>query len=146
MTDAKGDAFEGTLMGLIFHATSIAGLATNATTAPLTSLSVQLHTATPGDTGNMASSEAAYGAYARVGVARTTAGWVLTANSISPSTDIIFPQATSGSETITHFSVGNSTVAASTGVVFYYGTVTPNVAVSNGVTPRLTTATAITEN
>jgi hypothetical protein len=28
----------------------------------------------------------------------------------------------------------------------YAGTVTPNIAVSNGVTPQLTTATAITES
>jgi hypothetical protein len=35
-------------------------------------------------------------------------------------------------------------VAASTGRMFIYGTVTPNISVSAGVTPRLTTATAIT--
>ena len=146
MTDAKGNAFETALVGLIFNASSIAGLADNDATSPITSLSVQLHTATPTDTGDMTSNEATYGAYARVGVERTSSGWTVAANSVSPSTDIVFPQCTSGTNTITHFSVGNSTVAASTGVVYYYGTVTPNISVSAGVTPRLTTATAITEN
>jgi hypothetical protein len=28
----------------------------------------------------------------------------------------------------------------------YKGTITPNIAISNGVTPQLTTATAITED
>ena len=145
MTDAKGDAFEGTLVGLIFNATSVAGIATNATTGALTSLSVQLHTASPGEAGSMVTNEATYGAYARMGVERTSSGWTVTANSVSPTTNITFPQCTSGTNTVTHFSVGTSTVAASTGVLLYYGTVTPNISVSAGVTPRLTTATAITE-
>ena len=146
MTDAKGNVFENNLIALLFNATSIAGVAANATTAPLTSLSVQLHTASPTDTGDLTSSEATYTGYARVGVERTSSGWTITGNSVSPTTNITFPQASGGTNTITHFSVGNSTVAASTGVMYYYGTVTPNISVSSGVTPRLTTATAITEN
>ena len=146
MSDAKGNAFETGLVSAIFNATSIAGLLETVTTAPLTSLSVQLHTASPTDTGDMTSNEATYTGYARVGVERTSSGWTITANSVSPTTDIVFPQCSAGTDTVTHFSVGNSTVAASTGVMYYYGTVTPNISVSAGVTPRLTTATAITEN
>jgi hypothetical protein len=70
---------------------------------------------------------------------------VTTPNSVAPSTNITFPQCTSGTNTITHFSIALSTVAASTSTMLYYGTVTPNISVSAGVTPRLTTATAITE-
>lgn len=146
MSDAKGNAFETALVSAIFNATSVAGLLETVTTSPLTSLSVQLHTATPTDTGDMTSNEATYTGYARVGVERTSSGWTISANSVSPSTDIVFPQCAGGTNTITHFSVGNSTVAASTGVIYYYGTVTPNISVSAGVTPRLTTATAITES
>lgn len=146
MTDAKGNAFETALVSMIFNASSIAGLCDNDASSPLTSLSVQLHTADPGETGDMTSNECAYTSYARVGVERTSSGWTVTANSVKPTTDIVFPQATGGTETVTHFSVGNSTVAASTGVLYYKGTVTPNISVSNGVTPRLTTATEITEN
>lgn len=146
MSDAKGDAFENSLVGLIFNATSIAGLATNATTGALANLSVQLHTGDPTDAGDMTSNECDYGGYARVGVERTSSGWTVSGNTVKPTTNITFPQATSGTNTVTHFSIGNSTVAASTGVIFYYGTVTPNISVSAGVQPRLTTATEISEN
>lgn len=146
MSDAKGNAFETALVGMIFNATSIAGLCDNDASSPLTSLSVQLHTASPAEAGNMASNECTYTGYARVGVERTSSGWTIAANTVNPSTDIVFPQCTAGTNTVTHFSVGNSTVAASTGAMYYYGTVTPNISVSAGVTPRLTTATAITEN
>jgi len=151
MTDAKSNAYEHQLIRLLFLGTSITGIADNDQTSPLTSLSIQLHTASPTDTGSMEASEATYGGYARVGVERTSSGWTVTGTTaatatVSPATNITFPQATSGTNTITHFSIGNSTVAASTGQIFYYGTVTPNISVSAGVTPRLTTATAITEN
>jgi hypothetical protein len=146
MSDAKGNAFENALVDLIFNATSIAGLAQNSTTSPTSILSVQLHTGDPTDTGDLTSNEASYGGYARVGVARNSSGWTVSGNTVVPTTVIVFPQCTSGTSTITHFSVGNSTTAASTGVMYYYGTVTPNISVSAGVQPQLTTATAITEN
>lgn len=151
MTDAKSNALEHQLLRLIFHGTSLATLFENDQTSPITSLSIQLHTASPTDTGDMTAAEATYGAYARVGVERTSSGWTIAGSSsatatVSPATNITFPQATSGTNTITHFSVGISTVAGNTGQILYYGTVTPNISVSAGVTPRLTTATAITEN
>jgi hypothetical protein len=58
--------------------------------------------------------------------------------------NIDFPQATGGSETETHFSTGPTGGGATR--IFHSGTVTPNIAVSNGVTPRLTTASTITED
>ena len=44
---------------------------------------------------------------------------------------------------ITHWSVGVASSGATK--ILYSGTVTPNISVSNGVTPQLTTATAVTE-
>jgi hypothetical protein len=44
--------------------------------------------------------------------------------------------------TVTYFGVG--TDASGTGNLIIIGTVTPSIVVSNGVTPRLTTATAVT--
>lgn len=151
MTDAKSNTLEHQLLRLIFHATSVATLFQKTTASALTSLSVQLHTASPTDTGDMVASEATYGAYARVGVERSSTGWTITGTSaatatVSPATNITFPQATSGTNTITHFSIGTNVSAGSTGQILYYGTVTPNISVSAGVTPRLTTLTAITEN
>jgi hypothetical protein len=141
---SKGDTFENDLLKLIFNATAIGNIADNAGTSPLTDLQVSLHTADPTDAGNQTSSECAYGSYARVAVARTTGGWTVTTNSVSPVANIDFPQASSGSETATHFAVG--TASTGTGKILYSGTVSPNITINTGVTPRLSTATAITED
>lgn len=141
---SKGNTFENDLLKLIFNGTPIADLADNDATAPLTDLQVSLHTADPGEAGDQTTSEATYTGYARVAVARTTAGWTVTNNSVSPFANIDFPLCTAGTNTITHFGVG--TAATLAGKLLYSGTVTPNIAVSNGVIPRLTTASAITED
>jgi len=138
-----GNTFENDLLKLIFNATAIANVADNAATAPLTNLAVSLHTADPGEAGDQTTSEAAYTGYARVNVARTTGGWTAsTAGSTSPVANIDFPAGTGGTGTATHFAVG----AALTGVgkILFSGTLTPSIAMGNGVTPRLSTATAFT--
>lgn len=139
---SKTDAFETDLLELIFNATAIADLAEDDTTSPATTITVSLHTGSPGEAGTMLTSEATYTSYARIAAARTSGGWTVAAGSCSPVANLEFPAATGGTETITHFGVG-------TGVsdnLMYYGTVTPNISVSNGVTPRLTTASTITED
>lgn len=141
---SKGNTFENDWLKLVFQATAIANIADNAATSPLTNLQVTLHTADPGETGDQTTSEATYTSYARVAVARTSGGWTVTNNSVSPAANIDFPAATGGTNTITHFGVG--TASSSTGKLLYKGTVTPNISVTTGVTPRLTTATAITED
>ena len=139
---SKSNVLETDLLELLFNGTTIPNLADDAATAPATTITVALHTASPGEGGNMSTNEAAYTSYARQTVARTSGGWTITGDSASPVADIDFPEATGGSETITHFSVG-------TGVannMMYYGTVTPNIAVTAGVTPRLTMASTISED
>lgn len=139
----KGTTFSGDLLKLIFNATPIANVADNAASAPLTNLEISLHTADPTAAGNQTSNETAYTSYARVPVARTTGGWTVTTNSVSPVATIGFPACTGGTSTITHFGIG--TAHTSTGKLLYSGTVTPNIAVANGVTPQLTTASSVTE-
>lgn len=141
---SKGNTFENDLLKLIFNATAIANIADNAASSPLTNLYVSLHTADPGEAGDQTTNECAYTSYARVAVARTSGGWAITANSVSPVADISFPAATGGSETVTHFAIG--TASSGAGKILYSGTVTPNIAVSSGVTPKLTTASAVTED
>ena len=141
---SKSNALETDLLELLFNATAIANVADNASASPITSVFVSLHTSDPGEAGTQATNEATYTSYARIGVARTSGGWTITADSCSPVADIDFPEATGGSETITHFGAGTLTSGA--GVLWYSGTVTPNIVVTTGVTPRLTTATAITED
>lgn len=141
---SKGNTFENDLMKLLFNAVAIANIADNAAASPLTNLRVSLHTADPGETGSQTTSEATYGAYVRRNVARTTAGWGVVAGVASPIANIDFPACTSGSNTITHFAIGTAT--SGVGKVLYKGTVTPNIAVSAGVTPRLTPATTVSED
>lgn len=148
---SKTNAFSKSLLDLIFRGTAIADLAENDTTTPATNLHVSLHTASPGETGTQTTNEIAtsvYGQYARVAVNRTGTGWAAatTANPAvtNPAANIDFAEMSSGTGgTITHFGIG--TAASGAGVLLYHGTVTPNITVANGVTPRLTTATAITE-
>jgi hypothetical protein len=141
---SKSNTFENDWLKLIFNATAIANLADNAASSPLTNLYVSLHTADPGEAGNQTTDETSYTSYARVAVARTSGGWTVTSNSVSPVANIDFPAATGGSGTITYFGVGSA--SSGSGVLYYSGTVSPSIAVTSGVTPRLTTASTITED
>lgn len=133
---------ENAILLLIFNATTWANYAIDATSSPQTNVHVATHTADPGETGTMSTSESAYGSYARVNVARTSGGWTVTNNSVSPASTISMVAAASGTETITYFSTGKTGGGAT--AILFSGTVTPNIAVATGVTPQLTTATAIT--
>jgi hypothetical protein len=141
---SKGDTFENDLLRLIFNATAIANIADNAATSPLTQLFVSLHTADVGEAGSQTTNEVAYTGYARVGVNRNTGGFTVTANSVSPAANIDFGACTAGTATATHWAVG--TASTGTGKVLYKGTISPTISISTGVTPRLTTATAVTED
>lgn len=145
---SKGNTFENDWLKLIFNATAIANIADNAAASPLTNLYVSLHTGDPGEAGDQTTSEvttAAYDTYARVAVARTSGGWTVTNNSVSPAAIIAFAACAGGTgATATHWAVG--TAATSTGKILYSGTITPNIAISTGVTPQLTTASTITED
>jgi hypothetical protein len=144
MAGGKASTFDSDLLKLIFQAMGIPNIADNAASAPLTNLYVSLHTADPGAPGNQTTSEAAYTGYARVAVARSTGGWIVTGNSVSPAATIIFPAATGGSETETVFAVGTALTGG--GKILYRGPITAPILVTPGITPELTTATAITES
>lgn len=142
MADAKFNTFEALVVGWFFN-NSTSVLCSTPGTA--TGYSLQLHTGDPGETGDLTTNEANYTNYARMAVERTSSGWTVSGTTAKLAATITFPQCGGGSNTITHFSIGGSTVAASTGPCYYYGTVTPNILVTNGVTPRLTTNTAVSE-
>lgn len=144
---SKTNTFENDLLLLVFNNTNISlvGDATGlrgATTAG--SLHLSLHSADPGETGSQNTSEVAYAGYARVAVARSGSGFTVSGNSVSPAATVNFPACTGGSATATHFGVG--TDASGAGKLLYKGAITPNISISTGVTPQLTTATAITED
>lgn len=142
---SKGDTFENDLLKLIFNATAIAGIADNAASSPLTNLYVALHTADPGKSGNQTTNEISYTGYARVAVLRTSSGWTVTTNSVSPNADVTFPASTGGTGgTVTHVSIG--TASSSTGKILYSGAVSPTQLVANGVTPIIAAGSTITED
>jgi hypothetical protein len=149
---AKSNAYERKLLELIFQAQAYDNLAENDSTSPSTALWFSLHTASPGEDGEQGTNEVSYGGYARVGVDRTTSGFSVSTSpsgstagaSVSPSTNVTFPQCTSGGTTASHFAVG-LTSGDSTGEILYHGALNASLAISSGVTPRLTTATVIRE-
>lgn len=83
--------------------------------------------------------------YARVAVARSAAGWLVgtpTSNDASLTAIATFPAMAAGAGgTVTHFGVGSDLAGA--GNLFFFGTVTPNILVAAGVTPKLDTATKV---
>lgn len=134
---------ENSILDLYFSATTWANYAVNATSSPETNIHTALHTADPGDTGAMNTSEAAYTNYARVNVARSTGFGAASGGSVSPAANIDFPSSGASGSTITHFSFGKTGGGAA--IAVFQGTVTPNIAIgAAGITPRLTTATACT--
>lgn len=134
---------ETNILGLYFTATAIANLADNAAASPETNIAYALHTGDPGEAGTQATNEIGYTSYDRVDVARSGAGHTVTGGSVSPDANVDFPAGTGGSGTATHFSTGKSSVTT-TADIYWSGTVSPNIVTGNGVTPRLTTATACT--
>jgi hypothetical protein len=146
---SKSDFLENAILNLIFRAVAIANIADNAAALPLTNLYWSLHIADPGDSGNQSTSETTYGLYARQPVARTTGGMsAATTGSTSPVANVAFPAANSPTlptvQSITHAGIG---IAVSGGTALLYsGPVTPNINVSAGVQPILTTASTITED
>jgi hypothetical protein len=130
------NVFENGLLSLVFENANYAnvGDATGlrgSTTAGV--FYISLHTANPNETGSQNTTEAAYGAYARQSVVRSTSGWTVASGVADNDSPVTFPQASSGSETETHFGVGSDASAA--GNLFLWGALTAGLAVSTGITP-----------
>lgn len=148
----KGTTFDNALLQLLFN-NNAANAPVNAigsglqAAATAGNLYVSLHTADPTASGNQSSSEISYTGYARQAVARTTgsSGFTVTGNSVSPGSAITFGSMTGGTGgTVTNWAIG--TASSGTGYILYTGSVSPNILVSTGVTPQLTTASTITES
>lgn len=139
---SMSDTTETAVMALIFNATAWANYADNAAGTPQTQIQLALHTADPGDSGSMSTSEIAYTSYARAAVNRNSGGWTVTGGSVSPAANIDFAAGTGGSGTATHFSTGKTGGGAA--AILVSGSVSPSIVSGSGVTPRLNTSTAIT--
>ncbi len=142
----KTDVFENDFLKLLFQGTAIANIADNASASPLTNLYLSLHTADPTDAvaSGQSTNETTYTGYARVAVARTSGGWTVTGNSVSPVATISFGACTAGTATITHVGIG--TASSGTGKMLMTGALSPSISVASGVVPQITTASTITED
>lgn len=147
---SKSDTLEFQMLRLIFNGVAATSLAA---TAGSTSLWLGLHTADPSDAGSTAA-EGGYAQYTRIGSERATgtSGWGVTSGTsntkatAAPVSNRDFPQNTSTSTgTFTHASVWLSSDGG-TSTLLYSGSITPNINFSQNVTPRLTTASSITED
>lgn len=129
------NVFENGLLSLIFENANYAnvGDATGlrgSTTAGV--FWISLHTADPTETGTQTSSETAYTSYARVSVARSTAGWSVASGVADNDAAITFAQCGVTGATISHVGIGSDTSGA--GNLFLKGTA--SLVVSTGVTPQ----------
>ena len=132
---SRTNAAETAYLLLLFNNTDWAnigdasGLQNSATAG---SLYISLHTGDPGEAGSQTTSEATFGSYARQAVARSGAGWAVSGNTVDNVVAITFPEASSGSETITHVGIGTDLSGA--GNLIWSVALDNSRAVSSGVT------------
>lgn len=130
------DVFEAGLLSLIFENANYAnvgdatGLRGSSTAGVFY---ISLHTADPGETGDQTTSESAYTNYARVSVARSTAGWSVASGTGIADNDAAITFAACGvtGSTITNVGIGSDTSGA--GNRFMNGTA--SLVISAGITP-----------
>jgi hypothetical protein len=132
---SASNSFETAVLNLYFNNSNHAnvGDATGvrgSTTAG--SFYISLHTADPGEAGTAVTNEAAYTNYARVAVARSSAGFTISGNSVSNAALVSFPACGVTGATITHFGIVETSSGA--GALHFSGTA--SLSVSNGITPQ----------
>jgi hypothetical protein len=133
---SASNTLENAILLLLFNATTIAGLAQDIAGSPSGDpvLYISLHTGDPGEAGSQNTSEATYTGYERIAVVRTASGWTVTANSVANAAEILFNEATAGSNTISHFGIGRSPTGA--GTLLFSGALNSSLAVTTGIQPR----------
>lgn len=125
---SKGNVFENDLLLLLFNNTNIAliGDATGLRGSTVAgSLFLALHSADPGEAGDQTTNEVAYTGYARMAVARSGAGFVVTGNSVSPAANVDFGQCTAAPATYAYWSIGVAASGASK--ILYKGVIGANL-------------------
>jgi hypothetical protein len=137
---SKTNTWESDLLKLVFNNTTAAKIGDStglvgSTTAG--SLYVSLHTADPGETGSQTTSEAGYTSYARVAVARSSAGWTISATAPTQAANAVavtFPQCTGSSSVVTYVGIGTDATLGA-GKLLYSGALGSSLSVSTNITP-----------
>lgn len=146
---AKATLYGTDVLKLILNGTAFATaqLARDSGT-PVTNLYLSLHTSSPGAAGDQTTNEVtvgAYGQYARQAVARTSAGFTVGTASATLTSAISWTVMSTGTGNVTATYFGVGTASSGAGYLLYFGPITPNILINNGVIPQLTTGTTITE-
>ncbi len=132
------DFFEDDLLDLIMTnqaAPNVGDAAGLQPSAGAGSFHTSLMTALPAESvSDQTTNEATYTPYARVAVARSLAGWTVASGVADNDAAITYPQATAGSDTITHFGLGFA--ASGAGFLNMVGALAASLAVSTGITPE----------
>ena len=95
-----------------------------------------LHTADPGETGSQTTNESAYTNYARVGIARSSAGWTVSGTAPTQAANdaaVTFPQCGVTGSTVTHFEVGRESSGA--GEALWIGALASQLIINQNITP-----------
>lgn len=132
---SKSDNFENRLLLLLFNATAFAGLAEDHS-SPV-ALELSLHTASPGEAGDQATTEATYTGYARITAARTSGVWEVTGNQVENVGALAWPECTAGSNEISHWAVG----LVGDDEILYYGSLTNSRIIDAGEVPTFPAGT-----
>ena len=131
---SASNSFETGILLLIYNNTNFANIGDAVGLRGSTaagSFYVSLHTADPGEAGTAVTNESAYTNYARVAVARSSAGFTIAGNTVSNAAAVTFPACGVTGSTITHFGVVET--ASGAGALQFSGTC--SLTVSSGVTP-----------
>lgn len=133
------NGFEAKILSLYFENANAAnigdatGLRGSSTAG---SVYVSLHTADPGETGSQTTSEAGYTSYARVAIARSTAGFTVSGTAPTQAANdasVTFPACTGSSSACTYFGLGSDSSGA--GNLDISGALGSTLTVSTGITP-----------
>ena len=133
---SKSDAFETSFLNHVFTNAAIANIGNSAglpAAGAAGSLYIALCTSATASTDATAGTVTTYGSYARQAVARTSGGWTVSGNQASNAAAIVFPTASSGTETIRYFEVYT---ALAGGDRLFWGQLTSDLAVSTGIAPQ----------
>lgn len=125
------------ILDLIFLAAAWADVAQNDGSSPATTLDVALHTAAPASS-LQTSNEATYGSYARASVSRNGTGWSTASGGSNASAALIqFPEAASGTNVVTHISIGIS------GTIILSGALASSRTITTGIQPQFAAGTLV---
>jgi hypothetical protein len=127
----KSTDFCNDIIGLVLCAIPIANVADNAAASPITSVYVQLYSASPGAAGTQSTNEAAFTNSARVATARGTGGtgWATPSGGSSSNNGTIQgPACGASGETEQYVGIGKSSSGANR--MFWFGALNDNLDVS----------------